>query len=193
LNIALHPIYFCVLYYDMFDFTDYETEGHILGVMSREFLPHLNWMRLLKSLVILKPCDDHEEGDICVVQLLEWLFCKGEYENCLPVLLERFWYEDHSRTSSRYNPLLTENDLTCPSVKSLVLNSALPARNDVSTLSQNQFHNLEHIGNTKFRRFDHLPNLKYIRGRTFPINKVGFASLFTLPRISNFLKFILLF
>jgi len=147
----------------------------MMSVTRKEFLPHLNWMRSLKNLVILKPCDNFEDQrDTFVLELLEWIFCKDTHEDCrpFPVLLERFWYEDHSRTSSRNNPLLTENDLICPSVKSLLFNSALQAGNDVSTLNQNKFHNLEHVGNAKFRRFDHLPNLKYIRGRTFPANKV---------------------
>jgi len=138
-------------------------ERPIVDTIREKLLPHLSWMRSLKSLVILRPgVGDHPKDDVLLF-LLNWLF-DGDQNHSPWSTLERLWIDG--------NPLqvLAGSVANGPFVKSSFCHAS-----DWTTanwlLHHGRFRHLEHLGgNLTFQQFDYLPDLKYARGivRTIP-------------------------
>ena len=138
-------------------------ERPIVDTIREKLLPHLSWMRSLKSLVILRPgVGDHPKDDVLLF-ILNWLF--NDDQNHSPWnFLERFWIDG--------NPLqvLAGSVANGPFVKSSFCHAS-DWTNAIWLLHHGRFRHLEHLGGIlTFQQFDYLPDLKYARGivRTIP-------------------------
>ncbi len=130
-----------------------------------EFVPHLAWMKNLKSLVILR----NDPGtfrliDYFIQEFLDWLedYIQGDSSNSL----ERLWItEDELLEANYYDDVYLQ--LNGTSIKSCVWDKELfkqelyPAE-----LNDERFQHLEHIADVYFNYnpLEHLLNLKYARG-----------------------------
>ena len=62
----------------------------------KELFPRLEWMRSLKSLLIVKRSEEFFRFiDPLGKELISWIFCINEYRDCLPLptSLERLWLD----------------------------------------------------------------------------------------------------
>jgi len=125
---------------------------------SQNLLPHLEWLRSLKTLAIFR--HDHR---------FVWSDdSHGTDENCWPgESLESYWVEFNSTDDS------PEDRITSPIVKSLLLSYS----NNAEMLHEHdRFRHLEHLGGVFFSDsfpFDDLPCLKYIQGRVTNIQVIN--------------------
>jgi len=118
-------------------------------IARENLLPHLGWMKNLKSLILPRNEEEH-----FLYEFLVWLIeeRKGSSNNAL----ERLWYTD---SYIKYDmPEMVE--LYGPNVKSLVLKEY-----DESELKEERYHQLEHVTGIIIQPFHHLPNLKYLSGQ----------------------------
>ena len=136
---------------------------------SQKLLPHLEWLRSLKTLAIFRHghrfvwSDDSHGTD--AIKLLINIFL---IENCWPgESLERFWLEFNSVDWA-------ENSITSPIVKSLLLSYP----NNTELLKDDRFRHLEHLGGVDSDSFpfDGLPCLKYFQGRVSNIQVINRSS-----------------
>ncbi len=132
----------------------YDEFNRIRVKIQARLLPHLGWMRQLKSLVILRSNSPPRcLQDQIMSNLLFWLL----EEQDEPVhSLQRFWINDDDLLTE-YN----EDLMTGPSVKSLTLNETEGLQFE---LLDERYRHLEHVAGLHFQGFDHLPDLKYFRG-----------------------------
>lgn len=128
-----------------------------------DLLPHLDWTRSLKSLVILRSHyqrdDEFEDGNI-VTCFFNWLMMKNEWgfqppQNEGLFSLERLWVDDQQFIAFQ----MEERFLTAPAVKSVIV-----LANHLHVLDTDRYKLLEHLAVNHFSRLEHLANLKYIRG-----------------------------
>jgi len=138
----------------------------------KEVFPHLEWMRSLQSLAIVKRChDDFTYYDPLGEELISWLFCKNKYENglSLPTSLERIWLD-----AELSYPRISENDLPGSTIKSIILENLGPQK---LKLDRERFRQMEHLNEIDFSEgHSHLPHLKYVQGQTSS-NKVHYVDL----------------
>ena len=122
---------------------------------SQKLLPHLEWLRSLKTLAIFRHGDRlvwSEDGHGTVIKFLINIFM---IENCWPgESIERLWIEFNSIDWA-------ENSITSPIVKSLLLSHP----NNADLLHHDRFRHLQHLGGVDILPFAQLPCLKYIQGR----------------------------
>ena len=142
-----------------------------VNLASQELLPHLEWLRSLKTLAIFRHGDRlvwSEDGHGTVIKFLINIFM---IENCWPgESIERLWIEFNSIDWA-------ENSITSPIVKSLLLSYP----NNMELLKEDRFRHLEHLGGVDFTLLGgvDLPCLKYIQGRVSNIqvmNRCNFTN-----------------
>ncbi len=132
--------------------------------MRRTFRPKLEWLKSLRSLVIIpQPQGDcngsapegYSPGDPFVMAFVDLLFSS---QDLLSHSLERLWIPSEY-SSSR---VLTIDQLPAPVVKSL----QLWEEDGVGTqLDHPKFKQVEHLGNIEFSdSFDQMQKLEYIEG-----------------------------
>lgn len=122
-----------------------------------ELLPHLGWMKTLKSLVILRGNSFYYQEDFFIQEFLFWL---KEVQGGSLINLERFWIEEY------YLIIQLEDDyMKGPLVKSFVLPEEAFWDGSPQVLDHERFKQLEHLANSIFFPLEQLSNLKYIRGK----------------------------
>lgn len=115
----------------------------------------IDWMRNLKSLVVLS-YDSQIHLERCVLdRILSWL-PEQNYQ------LEKLWLTADGIIDNYSEEVMTGSSSP---VKSFVLgeNPSFEYEN-LLLLNGERFLQLEHLSGFPFRRFDYLPNLKYFRG-----------------------------
>jgi len=132
--------------------------------VATEVFPHLEWMKLLKTLKIQRRgavanCKDA----FMILCIYGWIVEKSLLPNSL---LEQVWIDD------AFVPLsLSLNDFTAPLIKSLSLppyhTNEEPGE---ELMTREPCRHLEHLSSDKIHRLDNLPDLKYMRGEIDSLN-----------------------
>ncbi len=150
--------------------TEKENE-RVLATARSDLFPHLEWMKELISLVILRRGSSSCPKDVFISKFLAWLMREQA-----PNKLEQVWIDEKSLKFEE----LGGNLVTGPSIQSFAL-SVMGAQR--FNLHDDRFRHLEHLGGVLIRRFDHLPGLKFIRGRRVRNNDEVFMLIISLSDI----------
>lgn len=124
-----------------------------------ELLPHLGWMKTLKSLVILRgdSPSGYYQDDYFIHEFLFWL---KEVKGGSFINLERFWIEEDDLIFQ-----FEDGYMTGPLVKSFVLPQEAFSYGYPLVLDDARYQQLEHLSNIIFSPLEQLSDLKYIRGK----------------------------
>ena len=113
----------------------------------------IDWMRKLKSLVVLSYDTPSPLEGVVLDRILEWLPEQNYH-------LEHLWLTDEGTLDAYSEQVMTGSSSP---VKSFFVESREFGQHDL-LLNAEQFSQLERLSGFPFQHFDYLPHLKYFRG-----------------------------